>query len=116
MRSFCLFVSRKLLFSSERSGNVEKSFLIISLKYLFPAQKNLVLLQQVFESNSELVPSRLEISNKSILEFQLMNYWGPSNILSIGKCDNCNINYSGKSAKIVQNSNSDSRSTRGLLD
>ena len=69
------------------------------------------------ESNSELVSSRLEIPNESILEEVPVNQLEePSNILSASKYDNYNINRSGKSAKIVQNSNSDSSSSPGLLD
>ena len=69
------------------------------------------------ESNSELVSSRLEIPNESILEEVSVNQLEePSNILSASKYDNYNINRSRKSAKIVQNSNSDSSSSPGLLD
>ena len=63
-----------------------------------------------FESYSELVSYRLEIPNESTLEkVSVDELEEPSNILSAGRCDNYNINYySGKSAKIVKNSNSDS--------
>ena len=37
-------------------------------------------------------------------------------MLSAGRCDNYNINYSEKSAKILQNSNFDSNSSPGFLD
>ena len=40
----------------------------------------------------------------------------PSNIISTGKYDNCNINCSEKLVKIVQNSNSASISSPGLLE
>lgn len=39
----------------------------------------------------------------------------PSNIISAGKYDKYNINYSERSAKIVQNSNSASLSSPGWL-
>ena len=39
----------------------------------------------------------------------------PSNLLSGGRCDNCNINYSGKFTKIVWNYNSDSNSSPDFL-
>ena len=64
----------------------------------------------IFESYSELVSYSLEIPNESTLEKISVNELEePANILSAGRCDNYNINYySGKSAKIVKNSNSDS--------
>ena len=64
----------------------------------------------IFESYSELVSYSLEIPNESTLEKISVNELEePPNILSAGRCDNYNINYySGKSAKIVKNSNSDS--------
>ena len=63
-----------------------------------------------FESYSELVSYSLEIPNESTLEKISVNKLEvPSNIPSAGRCDNYIINYySGKSAKIVKNSNSDS--------
>ena len=63
-----------------------------------------------FESYSELVSYSLEIPNESTLENISVNELEvPSIIPSAGRCDNYNINYySGKSAKIVKNSNSDS--------
>ena len=63
-----------------------------------------------FESYSELVSYSLEIPNESTLEKISVNELEvPSIIPSAGRCDNYNINYySGKSAKIVKNSNSDS--------
>ena len=52
----------------------------------------------------------LEIPNESTLgKIYLNELEEPSNIPSAGTCDNYNINYySGKSAKIVKISNSDS--------
>ena len=63
-----------------------------------------------FESYSELVSYSLEIPNESTLEKISVNELEePSNIPSAGRCDSYNINYySGKSAKIVKNSTSDS--------
>ena len=40
----------------------------------------------------------------------------PSNKLLAGKCNNCNINYSGKSVKIVQNSNYETSSSPDFWD
>ena len=79
--------------------------------YLFPGQKNLTLLHTIsFESYSELVSCNLEIPNESTLEkISVIELEEPSNMPSAGRCDNYNINYySGKSAEIVKNSNSDS--------
>ena len=69
-----------------------------------------MLLQLSFESYFELVSYSLEIPDESTLEKISVNELEePSNIPSAGRCDNYNINYySGKSAKIVKNSNSDS--------
>ena len=55
-----------------------------------------------FESFSNLVSSSQEISNGSNWEEISFNELEePSNILSASRCDNYNINYPGKSAKIV---------------
>ena len=69
-----------------------------------------MLLQLSFEPYSELVSYSLEIPNENTLEKISVNgLEEPSNLPSAGRCDNYNINYySGKSAKIVKNSNSDS--------
>ena len=69
-----------------------------------------MLLQLSFEPYSELVSYSLEIPNENTLEKISVNgLEEPSNLSSAGRCDNYNINYySGKSAKIVKNSNSDS--------
>ena len=86
------------------------SFFFWKTKYFFLGHKNLTLLQLSFESYSELVSYSLEIPNESTLEKSSANELEqPSNIPSAGRCDNYNINYySGKSTKIVKNSNSDS--------
>ena len=56
-----------------------------------------------FESFSELVSSSLEIPNESIPneKFSLNELEEPLNIFSALRCDNYNISYSGKCAKIV---------------
>ena len=55
-----------------------------------------------FESYSELLSYSLEIPNENTSEEISVNELEePSNILSAGKCDNYNINYSGKSAKTL---------------
>ena len=84
-----------------------------TLKYLFPGHKNLDVCyynKLWFESYSELVSYNLEIPNESTLDKISVNELEESsNMLSAGRCDNYNINYySGKSAKIVKISNSDS--------
>ena len=54
------------------------------------------------ESCSELVSYSLEIPNESTSEEISVNELEESsNILSVGRCDNCNINYSEQFAKIV---------------
>ena len=55
-----------------------------------------------FGSYSELVSYSLEITNESTSEEISVNELEESsNILSAGRCDNCNINYPEQSAKIV---------------
>ena len=55
-----------------------------------------------FESYSDLVSYSLEIPNESTSEEISVNEpEESSNILSAGRCDNYNINYSEQSAKIV---------------
>ena len=69
-----------------------------------------------FEFDSEFVCSSLENPNVDVPEQISVNELeDPSVILSEGKQNNCSINYSQKSAKIVQNSNSDYSSSPGLL-
>ena len=54
-----------------------------------------------FESYSELVSYSLEIPNESTLEKISVNELEePSNILSAGRCDNCNINYYSRKSAI----------------
>ena len=85
-------LSPTLLFSSEKSRNVENSF---------------------FNKNHEVPTSSsgLEIPNQCISKDILVNNLEePSKIISMGKYDNCNINYPEKFIKILQNSNSASNS------
>ena len=91
-------LSPKLLFSSEKSRNIENS--------LF--KKNL----EVPTSSSSLaIPDQLISKDISV-----NNLGEPSNIISTGNYDNCNINYPVKFVKIVQNSNSGSISSPGVLE
>ena len=65
---------------------------------------------------SEKISSSLEIPNQCISHnISLNNLEESSNIISTSKYDNCNINYSEKFVKTVQNSNSASISSPGLL-
>ena len=91
--------------------------LISILRYLLPAQKNIVLLQQALSLilSCFRLASGLEIPNQ-IKEEISVELEEPSNILPAGKCDIYKINYSRKSAKIVQNSNSDSSLSPGFSD
>ena len=60
--------------------------------------------------------SSLEILSESTWEeISVNDPEKPSNKLFAGKCENYNINYSGKSAKIVQNSNYDTSSSPDFL-
>ena len=91
-------LSPKLLFSSEKSRNVENS---------------------LFNKNLEVPTSSssLEIPDQCISkDISVKNLEEPSNIISTGKYDNCNINYPEKFVKIVQNSNSASNSSPGVLE
>ena len=64
-----------------------------------------------------MISSRLEVPNEGISkDISVDKLEELSNIISAGKCDKDNINYSGKSANIVQNSNSTSVSRPGLLE
>ena len=70
-----------------------------SSKFLFLAQKNLVLLQR-------LGFLRLEIPNESISEEISVNeVEEPSNRFAVNEYDNYKIHYSGKSANVAQSSN-----------
>ena len=91
-------LSPKLLFSSEKSRNVGNS--------LF--NKNL----EVPNSSSSL-----EIPNQCISkDISVKNLDELPNIISTGKYDNCKINYPEKFVKIVQNPNSASISSPGVLE
>ena len=66
---------------------------------------------------SEKISSSFEIPNQFILHnISVNNLEESSNIISTSKYDSCNINYSEKFVKIVQNSNSASISSPGLLE
>ena len=88
-------LSLKLLFSSEKSRNVEKSLFNLNLEVPTSCSEK-----------SEMISSSLEIPNQCISKgISVNNLEEPSNIISTGKYDNCNINYSDRFVKIVQNSN-----------
>ena len=91
-------LSPKLLFSSEKSRNVENS---------------------LFNKNLEVPTSSssLEIPDQCISkDISVKNLEEPSNIISTGKYDNCNINYLEKFVKIVQSSNSACISSPGVME
>ena len=99
-------LSPQLLFSSEKSRNVEKSLFNINLEVPTSCSEK-----------SEKISSNFEIPNQCILHnISVNNLEESSNIIFTGKYDNCNINYSEKFVKIVQNSNSASVSSPGLLE
>ena len=82
-----LVSSPKLPFSSEKSGNVEKSIFKLNLEVPAPCSEK-----------SEKISSSLETPNQFILKYISVNYLvEPSNIISTGKYHNCNISYSEKS-------------------
>ena len=102
MRSFSSssVLRPKLLFSSEKSRNVEKSLFNINLEVSTSCSEK-----------SEKISSSLEIPNQCISNnISVNNLEESSNIISTGKYDNCNINYPEKFVKIVQNPNSASLS------
>ena len=73
-----------------------------SLEVLISWSEKSSVITTSFKFYSELVSSSLEILNESTAEEISVNELEePSNILSAGRCDNYNINYSGQSAKIV---------------
>ena len=89
-------LSPKLLFSSEKSRIVEKSFLNLNLEV--PTYCS--------EKSEKIFPSR-EIPNQCVSkDISVNNLKEPSNIIPTGEYDNCDINYSEKFVKIVENSNS----------
>ena len=98
-------LSPKLLFSSEKSINVEKSLFNINVEVPTSCSEKF-----------EKISSSLEIPNQCISHnISVNNLEESSNIISTSKYDKCNINYSEKFVKIVQNSNSVSISSPGLL-
>ena len=91
-------LSPKLLFSTEKSRNVENS---------------------LFNKNLEVPTSSssFEIPDQCISkDISVKNLEEPPNIISTGKYDNCNINYPEKFVKIAQNSNCVSISSPGVLE
>ena len=89
--------------------------LIIKFNYNFEVP--IFVITRSFKSNYQFFPTHLEISNKSILEVSVNELEGPSSILPTGKYVNYILNYSRRSAKNVQNCNSDLRSSPpGLLN
>ena len=98
--------SPKLLYSSEKSRNVEKFLFNINLE-----------VPTACSEKSEKISYSLEILNQCISHnISVNNLEESSNIISTSKYDNCNINYSEKFVKIVHNSNSASISSPGLLE
>ena len=99
-------LSPKLLFSSEKSRNVEKSLFNVNLEVPTSCSEK-----------SEKISSSLEISNQCISHnVSVNNLEESSEIISTGKYDNCNISYSEKFVKIVQNSDFASLSSPGFLE
>ena len=100
------FLSPKLLFSSKNSGNVRKSLFNLNLEVPISCSEK-----------SEKISSSLEILNKFISkDISVNNLEEPSNVISAGKHDNCNINYSERFFKIIRSSNSVSISSPGLFE
>ena len=96
----------KLLFSPENSKNVENALFSKNLEVPISCS-----------AESKKITSSLEILNQCISEDLSVNHLEePSNIISTGKHDNCNINNPEKLVKIVQNSNSASISSPGVLE
>ena len=82
-----LVSSPKLLFSSEKSRNVEKSIFKWNLEVTTSCSEK-----------PEKISSSLETPNQCILKYISVNYLvEPSNVVSTGKYHNCNISYSEKS-------------------
>ena len=106
-------LSLNLLFSFERSRNIEKSLFNFNLEVPISCSEKTT----VIGYDSEMISSRLEVPNEVISkDISVDKLEELSNIISAGKCDKDNINYSGKSANIVQNSNSTSFLRPGLLE
>ena len=86
----CSF-SPKLLFSSEKSRNVEKSLFNFILEVPTSCSGKSTFITKRFESNSEVISSRFEIPNECISkDISVNKFEEPSNIISAGKYDyNC---------------------------
>ena len=99
-------LSPKLPFSSEKSRNVESALLNKNLEVPTPCSEK-----------SQKIRSSLEIPNQCISkDISVNNLQEPLNIISTGKYDSYNVNYSEQFVKIVQNSNSISISSPGILE
>ena len=91
---------------------------VLSPKLRFSAKKSRNVENSVFNKNPEvpISSSSLEILDQCISkDISVNTSEEPSNIISTGKYDNCNINYPEKFVKIIQNSNSASISSPGPL-
>ena len=91
-------LSPKLLFSSEKSRNIENS--------LFNKSSEVPTSSSSLETQDQCISKDISVNNLD----------EPSNIISTDIYDNCNINYPEKFVKIVQNSNSASNSSPGVLE
>ena len=92
---------------------------VLSPKLLFSSEKSRIVENSLFNKSSEVPTSSssLEIPDQCISkDISVNNLDEPSNIIPTGKYDNCNINYPEKFVKIVQNSNSASNSSPGVLE
>ena len=92
-------------------------FVSLNLGVLISCSEKFSVIITSLESYSELVSSILQIPSESnLVEISVNELVESSNKLFAGECDNYNINYSGKSAKIAQNSNYDTSTSPGFLD
>ena len=103
--SFSSVLNPKLLFSCKKSINVEKSLLNLNFEVLpFCSEKS----RKFFSS--------LEIPNQCISkDISVNSLEEPSNLISTGKYNNCNINYLENFVKIVESSISASISSPDLI-
>ena len=96
----------KLLFSSEKSRNIKRS--LFNINHEVPTSCS---------EKSEKISSTLETPNQSISKvISVNNLEETSKLISTGKYDNCNMNYSERFVKIVHNSDSVSISIPGVLE
>ena len=108
--------------NTSESCAVERSFSsssVLSPKLLFFPEKSINVENSLFNKNIEVPTSSssFEIPDQCIsIDISVKNLEELSNIISTGKYDNCKINYPEKFVKIVQNSNSASISSPGVLE